>query len=44
MLADTCLSAVSWLRDNYWETPAKVEKKIEPEYAIEKIELANLVF
>ena len=44
LLADTCLSAVSWLRDNYWNTPAKVEKKIEPEYAIDKIELANLVF
>ena len=44
LLADTSLSAVSWLRDNYWDTPAKVEKKIEPEYAIDKIELANLVF
>jgi hypothetical protein len=43
LLADTCLSAISWLRDNYWDTPVKVEK-VEQAYAIDEIELAKLVF
>jgi len=43
LLADTAMSAISWLRDNYWSAPVKVEK-VETEYAINEIELAKLVF
>ena len=45
LLGDTALSAVDWMRDNYWvSTPKKVEKKIEQKYAVDEIELAKLVF
>lgn len=43
LLADTFLSAVVWLRDN-WSAPVKKVEKYEPVDQLETIELAKLVF
>ena len=44
LIADTALSAIVWLRDNEWVAPVKKVEKVEPEDAVDQIELAKLVF
>ncbi len=44
LLADTVISAVYWMRKNVWTNTDKKVEKIAPDFAVDEIELAKLVF